>query len=575
MAGVKDGSSSKNIAVTPLPWSKVLVVCSVIFANTFGSLVIFPILPFMVHDFFPDTPRDQLGRASGFLASSFHLGDMAGAYMWGKISDTHGRRRTMLAGLMGTFVSITLFGFSPNYAWAVSMRFMWGLLNGNIGVAKSYLSEVCNDSNMAKGFSMIGMSVGFGRMIAPISGAFLARPAVQFPGMFKDTVFDTFPYLPPCLLGALVCIGSFVSAYKNMEETLVMKSKSSNEELSQGRSILESIRSCIPFINKNKYRRVNTEDSDASMTDEDFDEPEVQARNASWRLLKNKDIFLSSSLYFVLAMVSIINAEIFPLWVLNGKEHGGFGFKQTQIGEVILMSAPFQIASQAFIFPWLSNKMGYKLLMQVACVVLLVTVNITPLLSAMGPDAVVSFQNVSVLELSCQNATGADAFGTMTPRPFTTGGSFQVECVNVTRYELQEVSTPGSLALNAWVVLVLNFALNQMWQVMALTAVMALINNSCFPSVRGTVNGIAQTMASAARAIGPTLGGFLYAWSQSNGLGWPFDLRFLWNVLTLFLLLAILETSLLPLSINVKKVAPPPRVPTESEEPEGVEETKV
>jgi hypothetical protein len=70
------------------------------------------------------------------------------------------------------------------------------------------------------------------------------------------------------------------------------------------------------------------------------------------------------------------------------------------------MSAPFQIASQAFIFPWLSNKMGYKLLMQVACVVLLVTVNITPLLSAMGPDAVVSFQNTSVLELSCQNATG-------------------------------------------------------------------------------------------------------------------------------------------------------------------------
>ena len=30
--------------------------------------------------------------------------------------------------------------------------------------------------------------------------------------------------------------------------------------------------------------------------------------------------------------------------------------------------------------------------------------------------------------------------------------------------------------------------------------------------------GIAQTMASAARAIGPTLGGFLYAWSQSNGI---------------------------------------------------------
>ena len=46
---------------------------------------------------------------------------------------------------------------SPNYAWAVAARFMWGLLNGNIGVAKSYLSEVCDDSNMARGFSTIGL----------------------------------------------------------------------------------------------------------------------------------------------------------------------------------------------------------------------------------------------------------------------------------------------------------------------------------------------------------------------------------------------------------------------------------
>ena len=64
---------------------------------------------------------------------------------------------------------------------------------------------------------------------------------------------------------------------------------------------------------------------------------------------------------------------------------------------------------------------------------------------------------------------------------------------------------------------------------------MVLINNSCYASVRGTVNGddeitfnlnwlsdvlapgIAQTMASGARVIGPTLGGYIYAWSQSNG----------------------------------------------------------
>ena len=72
-------------------------------------------------------------------------------------------------------------------------------------------------------------------------------------------------------------------------------------------------------------------------------------------------------------------------------------------------------------------------------------------------------------------------------------------------------------------------------------------------------------MASTARAIGPTLGGFMYAWSQVSGLGWPFDHRFLWNVLTLLVVLTLVETRLLPESINRKKVAPPPVVELEED----------
>ena len=48
----------------------------------------------------------------------------------------------MLMGLCGTIFSITLFGFSQNFAWAVCARLIWGLLNGNIGVVKTYMSEV-------------------------------------------------------------------------------------------------------------------------------------------------------------------------------------------------------------------------------------------------------------------------------------------------------------------------------------------------------------------------------------------------------------------------------------------------
>ena len=49
----------------------------------------------------------------------------------------------MLFGLCGTIASELFFGFSQNFAWALAARFVWGFLNGNIGVAKTYLSEVC------------------------------------------------------------------------------------------------------------------------------------------------------------------------------------------------------------------------------------------------------------------------------------------------------------------------------------------------------------------------------------------------------------------------------------------------
>jgi len=65
-----------------------------------------------------------------------------GALFWGWVSDVIGRRPVMLLGLCGTVSMELLFGFSQNFGWAVAARFLWGLLNGNIGVGKTYISEV-------------------------------------------------------------------------------------------------------------------------------------------------------------------------------------------------------------------------------------------------------------------------------------------------------------------------------------------------------------------------------------------------------------------------------------------------
>ena len=76
------------------------------------------------------------------MGSVYYLGNFVGSLIWGALSDAWGRRPVLLLGVAGSIVSILAFGFSQSYVWAITSRLVWGLLNGNLGVAKTYLAEV-------------------------------------------------------------------------------------------------------------------------------------------------------------------------------------------------------------------------------------------------------------------------------------------------------------------------------------------------------------------------------------------------------------------------------------------------
>ncbi len=48
-----------------------------------------------------------------------------------------------------------VFGLAPNYAFALIIRTLWGFTNGNLGVLKTYVSEVCSEDMQSLGFSVI------------------------------------------------------------------------------------------------------------------------------------------------------------------------------------------------------------------------------------------------------------------------------------------------------------------------------------------------------------------------------------------------------------------------------------
>lgn len=79
------------------------------------------------------------------------------SYCRGAVSDIVGRRPTLLMGLLGTGMAMVGYSLSQTYAQAVLFRSLGGLLNGNIGITKTYMGEVTDSSTQSRGFSLLAL----------------------------------------------------------------------------------------------------------------------------------------------------------------------------------------------------------------------------------------------------------------------------------------------------------------------------------------------------------------------------------------------------------------------------------
>ena len=111
---------------------------------------IFPYIYYMIEDFHITDDKSKISVYAGMVTSAFTLAEFATGVMWGKLSDKIGRKPVLLCGLLGTALSVLLFGFAPNLPMALFARALGGLLNGyeyiptlNLGAwPSSYLANL-------------------------------------------------------------------------------------------------------------------------------------------------------------------------------------------------------------------------------------------------------------------------------------------------------------------------------------------------------------------------------------------------------------------------------------------------
>lgn len=84
-------------------------------------------------------------------------------------------------------------------------------------------------------------------------------------------------------------------------------------------------------------------------------------------------------------------------------------------------------------------------------------------------------------------------------------------------------------------------------------AASALLANNASAKNVGAVNGLLTSCMALVRAVGPAIGGTVLSWSQGNGLPWPFDYHFVFNVMGVLLLGLVFMAYVLPANADIRE----------------------
>lgn len=132
-------------------------------------------LYYQLQSFDPSLPDSTISYQAGIVQAAFPAAQFLTAILWGRFADSEhgGRKRVLYIGLLGTMCSTIGFGFSHNFAMAVAFRSLGGVLNGNIGVMRTMISEIIKEKKyQSRAFIILPMTFNIGVIIGPILGKF-------------------------------------------------------------------------------------------------------------------------------------------------------------------------------------------------------------------------------------------------------------------------------------------------------------------------------------------------------------------------------------------------------------------
>ncbi|KAL2852069.1 major facilitator superfamily domain-containing protein [Aspergillus pseudoustus] len=446
--------------------------------------------------FDPTLDASEIAKRAGYMTAVFAAAQCCTSMWWGRAADHPrlGRKRVLLLGLMGSAISALGMGFSTSFHMALCFRFLAGALNGNVGVLRTMVSEIVADKRYRpRAFLLLPMCFNIGVIIGPLISGFLADPFHSIspeeahgsglkPASGLQWLVD-FPYALPNLFFATVLGSAALMVILGLDETHPQRKHLPDRGRRLGKLLL---RRCL-----GRFRRKGYPDDTsgyAIIPSSDIEVPTVgteehastspppeERTETGFRAIVTQNVILIMLQRFLQSLhISAFNSIFFTLLPTPRSDNtqsslpfrftGGLGLSSQKVGFANTTIGMVGIPLQLLVYPRLIGRLGAKKSYLIFLPLSILAYCATPYLVLL-PD------NIGII-WTCLSA------------------------VLIVQVLSRTFVNPATV----------------------------LLVNDCAPSPKllGTIHGLASSISSAARILGPTVGGTTLGWGLShNFVGLP------------------------------------------------------
>lgn len=183
----------------------------------------------------------------GILTGIFSLMQFFFAPLWGKLTDSLGRRPLFLTGLLGYTFSMLFFAVGTNLFMLYTARIIGGILSAAVlPISGAAVADMTSEKDRGRGMAWLGTARGMGVVVGPAMGAFLSRSDFHVAFRFWHFRIDGFSI--PFFAAAVLALLALVTAMRWLPETLKLPGRHSTAQWFYFKNMLEPgfVRRIIP-----------------------------------------------------------------------------------------------------------------------------------------------------------------------------------------------------------------------------------------------------------------------------------------------------------------------------------------